>query len=173
MPAYRVRHVGHDRRVLVAPRRVVEDYDVVPVVLRPEEDCVVRDAVVVALGHYGPVGVPEHVVVHAGVPSSVGSPERTVHPDAVLWHVVYPVVGDSGALLLRLHHLDDGPVRLDVCSVVYLIEHNLRRVTYSDRSRGPGLVHRVVGESVGRTIHHDGRHQALLVGARPVDVVEV
>ena len=173
MPAYRVRHVGHDRRVLVASSGVVEDYDVVPVVLRTEEDRVVSDAVVVALDHYGPVGVPEHVVVHAGVPSSVGSPERTVHPDAVLWHVVYPVVGDSGALLLRLHHLDDGPVGLDVCGIVYLVEHNLRCVTYSDRSRGPGLVHRVVGESVGRTVHHYGRHQALLVGARPVDVVEV
>ena len=49
----------------------------VPVVLRPEEDRVVSDAVVVALGHYGPIGVPEHVVVHTGVPSSVGSPERT------------------------------------------------------------------------------------------------
>ena len=58
MPAYRVRHVGHYRRVLIAPSRVVEDYDVVPVVLRPEEDRVVGDAVVVALGHYGPVGVP-------------------------------------------------------------------------------------------------------------------
>ena len=145
----------------------------VPVVLRPEEDRVVSDAVVVALSHYGPIGVPEHVVVHTGVSSSVGSPERTVHPDAVLWHVMYPVVGDSGALLLRLHHLDDGPVGLDVCGVVYLVEHNLRCVTYSDRSRGPGLVHRVVGESVGRTVHHDGSHQALLVGARPVDVVEV
>ena len=163
MPAYRVRHVGHYRRVLVASRRVVKYYDVVPVVLRTEEYCVIGDAVVVALGHYGPVGVPEHVVVHAGVPTSVGSPERTVHPDPVLWHIVYPVVGDGGALLLRLHHLDDGPVRLDVCSVVYLVEHNLRRVTYPDRSRGPGFVHRVVGESVGRTVHHDGRHQTLLI----------
>ena len=173
MPAYRVRHVGHNRRVLVAPSRVVEDYDVVPVVLRPEEDRVVGDAVVVALGHYGPVGVPENVVVDAGVPSRVGSPERAIHPDSVLRHVVYPVVGDSGALLLRLHHLDDGPVRLDVCGVVDLVEHYLGRVPYPDRSRGPCLVHRVVGEPVARTIHHDGRHQALLVGARPVYVVEV
>ena len=173
MPAYRIRHVGHDSRVLVAPRRVVEYYDVVPVVLRPKEDRVVGDSVIVALGHYGSVGVPEHVVVYAGVPSRVSSPERTVHPNAVLWHIVYPVVGDSCALLLRLHHLDNGPVRLDVCSVVYLVEQNLGRVAYPDRSRGSCFVHRVVGESVGRTVHHDGRHQALLIRARPVNMVEV
>ena len=173
MPAYRVRHVGHDRRVLVSSRRVVEDDDVVPVALRPEEDRVVGDAVVVSLGHYGPVGVPEHVVVHAGVPARVRASERAVHPDPVLRHVVDPVVGDIGALLLRLHHLDDRPVRLDVRGVVDLVEHDLGRVPYPDRSGGPGLVHRVVGEPVGRAVHHDGRHQALLVGARPVDVVEV
>ena len=46
----------------------------VPVVLRPKEDRVVGDAVIVALGHYGSVGVPEHVVVYAGVPSRVSSP---------------------------------------------------------------------------------------------------
>ena len=128
---------------------------------------------VVALGHYRPVGVPEDVVVHAGVPAGVRPSERAVHPDPVLGDVVYPVVGDCGALLLRLHHLDDGPVRLDVCGVVDLVEHYLGRVPYPDRSGGPGLVHRVVGEPVGRAVHHDGRHQALLVRARPVDVVEV
>ena len=145
----------------------------VPVALRPKQDRVVGDAVVVALGHYGPVGVPEHVVVHAGVPAGVRAPERAIHPDPVLRHVVDPVVGDSGALLLRLHHLDNGPVRLDVCGVVDLVEHYLGRVAYPDRRGGTRLVHRVVGEPIGRSVHHDGRHQALLVRARPVDVVEV
>ena len=173
MTTDRVRHIGHYRRVLVAPSRVVEDDDVVPVSLRPEEHRVVGHAVVVPLGHYGPVGVPQHVVVDAGVPAGVRAPERAVHPYPVLRHVVYPVVGDSGALLLCLHHLDDGPVRLDVRGVVDLVEHDLGGVPYPDRSGGPGLVHRVVGEPVGRAVHHDGRHQALLVGARPVDVVEV
>jgi len=86
---------------------------------------------------------------------------------------VDPVVGDNRALLLCLHHLHHSPVGLDVRRVVDLVEHDLRGVAYPDSRRGPRPVHRVVGESVGRAIHHDGRHQALLVGPRPVDVVEV
>ena len=59
-----------------------------------------------------------------------------------------PVVGDYRALLLRLHHLDDSSVGLDVRCVVYLVEHDLGGVAYPDRGRCAGLVHRVVGEHV-------------------------
>ena len=145
----------------------------VPVALGSQEDSVVGHAVVVPLGHYRPICVPEHVVVHACVPAGVGPAERTVHSYPVLRHVVNPVVGDIGTFLLCLHHLHHRAVGLDVGSVVDLVEHYLRRVSDPYGGGGPRLVHRVVGEPVGRAIHHDGRHQALLVGPRPVDVVEV
>ncbi len=69
MTADGVCRVGHDRRVLVAPGRVVEDYDVVPVALGSQEDRVVTHVVVVALHNNGAVHVPQHVVVHARVPA--------------------------------------------------------------------------------------------------------
>ena len=84
-----------------------------------------------------------------------------------------PVVGDLGALLLPLHHLDDGPVGLQVGRVVDLVEHHLGRVPDPDGGRRAGLVHRVIREQVGRPAHGDRRHEARLVRARPVDVVEV
>ena len=164
-----------DRRVLVAPRVVVEHHDVVPAagVRRAVEGGVVADVVVVALRDDAPVDVPHHVVVDRGVPPRVRPPERPVHPDPVLGRVVDPVVGDLGALLLPLHHLDDRPVGLEVGRVVDLVEHHLGRVPDPDGGRRAGLVHRVVREEVARAAHGDGGHQADLVRPRPVDVVEV
>ena len=175
VPCHPVPGVVLDGGVLVAPRVVVEDHDVVPIagVGGAVEGRVVADVVVVALGDDAPVDVPDDVVVDAGVPPRVGPAERAVHPDAVLRRVVDPVVGDLGVLLLPLHHLDDGPVGLQVGRVVDLVEHHLGRVPDADGGRCAGPVHRVVGEEVGRPAHGDRRHEARLVRARPVDVVEV
>ena len=112
-------------------------------------------------------------MVDARVPAGVGPPEWPIHPDAILWHVVDPVVGYHRALLLALHHLHDRAVGLDVRGVEDLVEHDLRGVADPDGGGGSGLVHRVVGEPVRSAIHHDGSHQALLVRTGPVDVVEV
>ena len=128
---------------------------------------------VVALRNNGAIRVPQDVVVDACVPSGVNAPVGPIHPDSVLRDVVDPVVSHYRALLLRLHHLDNSPIGLDVCRVVYLVEHDLRRFTDPDGGRSTGLVHRVVREHVRCPVHHDGGHQALLVRTRPVDVVEV
>ncbi len=57
--------------------------------------------------------------------------------------------------------------------IVDLVEHDLWGIPYPDGSGGPGFVHRVVCEEVCRTAHRDCSHEARLVSARPVDVVEV
>ena len=175
MAGHPVGRVVLDRRVLVAPRVVVEHHDVVPAagVRRAVEGGVVADVVVVALRDDAPVDVPHHVVVDGGVPPRVRPTERAVHPDPVLRRVVDPVVGDLGALLLPLHHLDDGPVGLEVGRVVDLVEHHLGRVADPDGGRRAGLVHRVVREEVARAAHGDRGREADLVRPRPVDVVEV
>jgi len=69
MTADGVCRVGHYCRVLVATGAVIEHDDVVPVALGSQQDRVVAHVVVVALHNNGAVRVPQHVVVHARVPT--------------------------------------------------------------------------------------------------------
>ena len=145
----------------------------VPVAIISQQYCIIADVVVVSLGYYSPICVPEDVVMNASIPPGVCTSKRAIHPYAVLGNVMYPVVCNSCTLLFSLHHLDDSAIGLKVGRVVYLVEHYLGRVSYPNSGRGPSLVHCVVGEYIGRTIHHNCSHQTFLIRSRPVDMVEV
>ena len=57
--------------------------------------------------------------------------------------------------------------------IVDLVEHDLWGISYPDGSGSPGLVHRVIREEICRPAHCNGGHEADLIRARPVDVIEV
>ena len=171
MVGHGVNRVGVKRRILVVDAAIGQEDDVV--LAGRIEHGVVVDVVVVALDHQSASGVPNDVVVHGAVTAFSCFSDRCVKASPVLDDVVNPVVGDFRTWRLRLHHLHNGTVGLQMANVPHFVVEDLGRITDGQHRRSARQVNGVVGEIHVTSTFVNRDHQALLIGRGPIDGMEV